>query len=386
MDGNTCYAPTYRLVEDDLRLAIGFVERSPVATAILKSVGGKGVIIGKHRQILGATDGFRAMVGAETLDDLLGLRVGEAVKCVNCTKGPAGCGTTPWCSTCGAVIAMMTAQSRNEPVSRPCVLQVHDGEEVVTRCFNIYCAPVVGDGPSIYLLHLKETSGEHVVPSQSQFWKRLQGLTKAVSKLSRHLEDHSCRDPVVRLLIGMVGDLDREVTSQMIAMTESVASDDAGEEFPVHDLMESLREECEEHSSFRGRRLCFVERPGMGLLRGKRQLIHIVLRNMVVNALEASQEGESVVVEAEHGHEGNVFRVTNKECIPPHFALRIFQKHYTTKDGPGRGTGTWMMKLLGEQILGGEVGFTSDEESGTRFFLKLPAPKMETIQEAPKES
>lgn len=386
MDMKTFYAPTHRLVDEDLQLAIRFVERSPVASTILRSVGGRSAIIGRHRQILGATEEFLALVGVPRMDDLLGLRVGEAVKCIHAAKDPAGCGTTEWCSTCGAVIAMMAAQARNEPVSRACVLQAHDGDEVVTKHFSVYCAPVVGDGPSIFLLHLKETSGEHVVPSRSQFWKRLQGLTKAVSRLSRHLEKHSYRDPVVRLLIGMVGDLDREVQSQMIAMTGSVANDDADEEFPLHDLMESLRKECEEHAAFRGRHLHFVVRPGELPMRGKRHLIQIVLRNMVVNALEASHEGDSVVVEAVHGDEGTRFAVTNKEYIAPHFALRVFQKHFTTKEGPGRGTGTWMMKLLGERILGGEVGFSTAEESGTCFFLRLPAPNYVPSRETPEGS
>jgi hypothetical protein len=31
------------------------------------------------------------------------------------------------------------------------------------------------------------------------------------------------------------------------------------------------------------------------------------------------------------------------------------------------------MKLLGESVLGGKVGFTTDWTEGTRFFIELPA-------------
>ena len=45
---------------------------------------------------------------------------------------------------------------------------------------------------------------------------------------------------------------------------------------------------------------------------------------------------------------------------------------WSTKQGAGRGFGTWSMKLLGENLLGGELGFESGPQ-GTRFELRLPS-------------
>ncbi|MDR3555950.1 MAG: ATP-binding protein [Syntrophobacteraceae bacterium] len=41
------------------------------------------------------------------------------------------------------------------------------------------------------------------------------------------------------------------------------------------------------------------------------------------------------------------------------------------KSGPGRGLGAYSMKLFGEDILGGKVGFTSSEVDGTVFRFSL---------------
>jgi sensor histidine kinase regulating citrate/malate metabolism len=49
----------------------------------------------------------------------------------------------------------------------------------------------------------------------------------------------------------------------------------------------------------------------------------------------------------------------------------MFQRNFSTKDGMGRGLGTYSMKFLGEEILGGRVSFTSDPENGTTFSLRL---------------
>jgi sensor histidine kinase regulating citrate/malate metabolism len=66
------------------------------------------------------------------------------------------------------------------------------------------------------------------------------------------------------------------------------------------------------------------------------------------------------------------FRVTNPGEMPPRAARHIFERGFSTKKGHGRGLGTWSMKLLGEGILGGAVGFYSADET-TVFWLSLPA-------------
>jgi signal transduction histidine kinase len=51
--------------------------------------------------------------------------------------------------------------------------------------------------------------------------------------------------------------------------------------------------------------------------------------------------------------------------------LQIFNRSFSTK-GPGRGLGTYSVKLLTEQYLGGKVGFTTDPKQGTTFQVTIP--------------
>ena len=57
---------------------------------------------------------------------------------------------------------------------------------------------------------------------------------------------------------------------------------------------------------------------------------------------------------------------------PDAVAKRVFQRNFTTKEGAGRGLGTFSTKLFGEQILKGKVQFTSSPAEGTVFELRLP--------------
>ena len=97
-----------------------------------------------------------------------------------------------------------------------------------------------------------------------------------------------------------------------------------------------------------------------------------VLGNMVTNALEATGENDEIRVWAEREGRSTSFCVWNRQPIDKTVALRIFQRNYSTKKGDGRGLGTYSMKLLGEQYLGGKVSFSTSEQDGTVFRFTLP--------------
>ena len=83
-----------------------------------------------------------------------------------------------------------------------------------------------------------------------------------------------------------------------------------------------------------------------------------------VGPIRSLLEQQTVIVEKE------VIQVVQAN---PEVALQIFHRSFSTKGGYGRGLGTYGMKLLGEGVLGGSVGFESTEEGGTTFWFRLPA-------------
>jgi signal transduction histidine kinase len=96
-----------------------------------------------------------------------------------------------------------------------------------------------------------------------------------------------------------------------------------------------------------------------------------ILSNMLKNALEGSPEGATVTLGVRADGEHVEFRVHNPGAMPENVQRRIFQRSFSTK-GEGRGLGTWSMKLLAEDYLGGAVWFSSTPADGTTFFLELP--------------
>jgi signal transduction histidine kinase len=101
-------------------------------------------------------------------------------------------------------------------------------------------------------------------------------------------------------------------------------------------------------------------------------LVSRVLGNMLINALEATPEGDFVKLTTITEPRHVVWHVWNESRIDGHIQKRIFQRHFSTKAQVGRGLGTYSMKLLGERYLRGEVTFTSDPGRGTTFTFRLP--------------
>jgi signal transduction histidine kinase len=100
-------------------------------------------------------------------------------------------------------------------------------------------------------------------------------------------------------------------------------------------------------------------------------LLKRVIGNMVKNALEASQPGDTVTLNVAATGDHALFSVHNPVVMPRNVQLQLFQRSISTK-GRGRGLGTYSMKLLTEQYLHGDVWFTSAPNAGTTFYARYP--------------
>ena len=101
-------------------------------------------------------------------------------------------------------------------------------------------------------------------------------------------------------------------------------------------------------------------------------LVSRTLGNMLLNALEATPDGGRVLLETRREDDAVCWAVSNSGHIPENIQKRIFQRHFSTKEGSGRGFGTYSMKLFAEHYLNGSITFASSAETGTVFTLRLP--------------
>jgi len=137
------------------------------------------------------------------------------------------------------------------------------------------------------------------------------------------------------------------------------------------ELLQSVLDLYRNHEVAEGKRIRINSNTENVTIHSDRALLSRVLGNMVKNALEAVNQQETVKIGCLNMGGGVLFWVHNPTFMPRDVQLQVFQRSFSTK-GAGRGIGTYSIKLLGERYLKGRVDFTTSEEKGTTFEIRLP--------------
>jgi PAS domain-containing protein len=112
------FAPTGRASDEQLQAHLQVVSHNPVLDSLLQSVSGLLAVLNQQRQILAVNEAFLAALGLNESNLVLGLRPGEAVQCVHAHDEAGGCGTSKFCRSCGAAIAIVTSLGTDRPAER----------------------------------------------------------------------------------------------------------------------------------------------------------------------------------------------------------------------------------------------------------------------------
>ncbi|PKL82993.1 MAG: hypothetical protein CVV24_07180 [Ignavibacteriae bacterium HGW-Ignavibacteriae-3] len=103
-------------------------------------------------------------------------------------------------------------------------------------------------------------------------------------------------------------------------------------------------------------------------------LLGRVLGNMIKNAIEASDPGETILLTSKISNGMVNYSVHNSSYIPSDIQSQLFNRSVSTK-GAGRGLGLYSMKYLTENYLKGKISFTSSKTKGTTFTVAYPLQK-----------
>lgn len=372
----TYFAPAERDDGDQLNNEVQRVSANPVIDGLLGSVGGLLAVLNEKRQILALNENLLATLGVADAKEVLGLRPGEVVHCVHAHETPGGCGTSMFCSTCGAAIAIVTSLSENHPVERMCALKIDKEGADSDLYLRVRSCPINFEGNRLILLFLQDITHQQQLAALEQVFfhdvnNLLGGLVGACEMLSwaKGKEIRELASGVQQA----VGRLVQEMKIQQSLLDNNLGNyQRVVQTVSIQQIFDELQCLFSSHSAAKERTLCFVKMDIDFELKTDSCLLSRILGNMIINACEATQPGEEVKVRAEKEEDAVVFCVWNKAPIPDAIAKRIFQRNFSTKQDMGRGLGTYSMKLFGELALGGKVDYITSEIEGTSFRLRLP--------------
>ena len=360
---------------DELQREVRTVVSSPIVDGIMQSAGGLFAVLNAYRQVLAVNDTFLHHLGVGDGSAAVGLRPGEAINCVHANDSIGGCGTGRFCVTCGAAIAIATSLSRDRPEERKCVTVISREGQESDVCFRVRATPYVLGGRRFIMLLLQDiTAQERRSELEQVFSHDISELVTAVVGASEMLtRSRRHKEELCKVIHRNALRLDEEMK-----LWKALVKAEAGDYRPVTGpvavdrIVGDVVEMYASNPLAAGKRISLpAVYPEVELVTDS-CLLERVLANMLVNALEATEDKGEVRVWVETSGGKLTFNVWNHQAIPGEIALRVFQRHFSTKAEYGRGIGTYVMKLFGEQILGGSVEFSSTEEEGTAFRFTLP--------------
>ncbi|MBI5558666.1 MAG: PAS domain-containing sensor histidine kinase [Deltaproteobacteria bacterium] len=371
---DTYFAPAKRCDKETLQQEISIISRNPVIDGLMKSISGLIAVLDEDRQVLAVNETMLEMLGYNDAGEVLGLRPGEMIRCVHAHEEPAGCGTTKYCMSCGAAIAIVACFEEKKPQERICAATVKKDGKEIEICFQVRSYPINFEEHRFLLLFMQDITNQQAWAALEKIFFHdisniITGLYGAAELLAIDASDHDLITTLGQLVLRLKKEIDIQ---RILSRTKGENYQLALQKIPVIEIMRELRNFFAGHPAAHGKSFLFPPTLPVVAIVTDCSLLLRVLTNMVTNAFEATEPAGEVKIWLDQDEKNITFCVWNQQVIADDIRPRIFQRHFTTKEGPGRGIGAFSMKLFGENFLKGKVDFTSSTRDGTVFRFSLP--------------
>jgi K+-sensing histidine kinase KdpD len=353
-----------------------FVCNHELINGLLKATSTLLAVLNEHRQILAINESLLEHLSLPNAEEAMGMRLGEIICCKHAAEEAGGCGTSRACASCGAAIAMVTALTSDNPCERTCAITRMSSQGYDESIhFKVKTQPVIIDNQRLLLLFLQDsTEDQRRMMLERVFLHDLSNVAMAIygyADMARMAKDQAEQAENINALNLLSAQLRDEITIQRCLARTTTPDSIETAHVLLTDCLRRLQGLVAKKQKASRVTIAFPELPVTGSLVTNVTLMLRVLQNMLLNAIEASKPGEQVKLRIDQDERSVTFHVWNKAAIDDKTAQRIFECNYSTKNGPGRGWGTYSMKYLGEYLLGGKVSFTSTPQNGTEFSLRL---------------
>ena len=374
LHGSSIEAAKNQASLEDVRTIAEYLVENPVSNAILESVAGFAIILNQDRKVVAVNQELLEKLNLASPDCIYGLRVGEILRCLKVQELNNAVAAAKVCDHCGNTLSVLASlelggEALAEPELGSDRLSVRQSGE-----FQVRSTPVRLGGHDLLVFTLQNVSGLQRREAMEQiFFHDILNLVEGLDGIASRLLEQPAS---ANLSAGQIRDLSCQLAEEIQNQRILLSAEKGGlvvesRETRPSEILDKVRSIFAHHEVAEGRRLDIRHGP-LGTFATDPVLLTRVLVNLVKNAFEATPKGGTVKVWHEWWEGRRGFLVENPGSIAPGVAERVFERSNSTKATRGRGLGTYSAKILGEQFLGGKVGFSSPSGGNTRFFVWIP--------------
>jgi len=343
-----------------------FIQTLPYVTAILDKEN-KIILSNKVR-----LDGKSNM----TVEEFFGQNPGAALNCIHARNPYGKCEQEGVCRFCGVPNALLLAQKKGEKIVQETSITIEMGDHAhKSYDVELHASPFLYKNSHFTLLSLIDISEQKRKRALERIFfhdviNKIGSLQNIVEMLTdKEYEEN--QQELTSLSQEVIKDLNEEILQQKNLM--AAESGDLEIQSSQINSKEIIEESIQQLVQYPDSQNIHIETdPEIASISiySDPVILKRILINMLKNAIEASKSGQNVYIGCSD-KEGEVsFWVKNMAFIPEQNQLKLFDRTFSTK-GKDRGLGTYSMKILGEEYLGGKVAFTSDRNKGTTFYITL---------------
>jgi len=326
------------------------------------------LVLNKNRQIVFVNKVFNDFLGT---DSILGMRPGEAVNCIHAWEEKAGCGTSEFCTECGAVNAILNCQIKGFD-TQECRITQNNNQFLD---LNVWTKQIILENTEFTLFSFVDISNE----KRRKVLERVffHDVLNTAGSLSGFLEIiQDCKPEEKDEFLKIAEDISEKLIDEIKSQRNLTLAEDGELQliitaFSTREVLEELVLLYKNHKVAEGKKIQIEQNCADEIITSDKTVLRRVLSNLTKNALEASKENSTVLLNCKYINNKVIFYVKNEDFIPIQVQHQLFQRSFSTK-GFGRGIGTYSVKLLTENYLKGIVSFESSETTGTVFMATYP--------------
>lgn len=349
---------------------------APVLVAMLDTAPGIVALLNLERQIVFCNDACAQAGGLTNKAEALGMRPGELLHCIHAEETAGGCGTTKSCHYCGLAQALVVGQN-GRPSSAECLMQSYGTDKAMSAEYAVEVQPLPQLGAGWLCCSLNDISAEKRRDAlERTFFHDIMNRAGALEGVSTILADEDLSPAERTDFVAMLSVAARALVDEIRSQRTLLAAEKG--ELAVQstdcESLELLRNAAAASQAFGlGNDKQVVVQPDAHSIRFQSDAVLLgrILINLLKNALESSSPGMVVTATCNMITPGRIrFSVHNDTVMPDHVRAHVFQRSFSTK-GPGRGLGTYSIKLLTEGYLGGQVWLDPAPDGGTTFHAEF---------------
>lgn len=368
----TEFAPAERAPQHEVIAHFDTLTAIPLLQDLMRAIPNIVLVLNQKRQIVFANERLIEYLRLQDVREVLGKRPGELFNCVHAFETEGGCGTTRFCRHCGAARAILQAQNGHMDVQECRILQ-SDGKALDLR---VWATPLTFNGENFVIFAVMDIEDEkrRAMLERTFFHDILNtaGIIRGAVELLPTVEEAETTEQLQGMLLSatrwLIGEI--EMQRELVA-AEHGELQLAYENVEARAFLHELARICATHKVANKRHIVVTPVAEEVVIQSDPRMLARVLGNLIKNALEASQPGDTVTLHCVRVGDAVQFAVHNPSVMPPAVQEQIFQRSFSTK-GKGRGIGTYSIKLLTEHYLHGKVTFRSTAGEGTTFVVTYP--------------